>query len=72
MPDLEKQPNLVIVHTGSNDLKSVNSPEKIANEIISLGLSVKRKDHQFTGTGVIPRADRFSRKGKEVRDYLEV
>ena len=27
-PDLEKEPDLVILHTGSNDLKSVIPPEK--------------------------------------------
>ena len=33
-PELEKQPDLVTVHTGPNNLKSVNSPEEITNEII--------------------------------------
>ena len=33
--------DLVILYTGINDLKSVSSPEEIANEIISLALSVK-------------------------------
>ena len=40
-PDLEKNPDLIILHTGTNDLKSVSSLEEIANEIISLALSVK-------------------------------
>ena len=39
-PDLEKKPDLVILHTGTNDLKSDSSPEEIANEITSLALSV--------------------------------
>ena len=30
-PDLEKIPDLVILHTGTNDLKSFSSPEEIAN-----------------------------------------
>ena len=33
-PDLENKPDLVTVHTGTNDLKSVSSPEEIVNEII--------------------------------------
>ena len=40
-PDLEKNPDLVVLHTGTNDLKSVSSPEEITNDIISLTLSVK-------------------------------
>ena len=50
------KPDLVVVHSGSNDLKPVNSPEKIANEIILLALSVKGKGHQFVVSGIIPRA----------------
>ena len=30
-PDLEKIPDLVIVHTGTNDFKSFSSPEEVAN-----------------------------------------
>ena len=30
-PDPEKNPDLVILHTGTNDLKSVSSPEEITN-----------------------------------------
>ena len=50
------KPDLVVVHSGSNDLKPVNSPEKIANEIILLALSVKGKGQQFVVSGIIPRA----------------
>ena len=39
-PDLENKSDLVILHTGTNDLKSDSSPEEIANEITSLALSV--------------------------------
>ena len=56
-PDLVYvKPDLVVVHSGSNDLKPVNSPEKIANEIILLALSVKGKGQQFVVSGIIPRA----------------
>ena len=46
-PDLEKKPDLVIIHTSTNDLKSVSSPEKITNKSISIALSMKEKDHQI-------------------------
>ena len=42
-PDLEKNPDLVIIHTATNDLKSVSSPENIANETISLSLAMREK-----------------------------
>ena len=31
---LEKKPDLVIVHTGTNDLKPISLPEEITNEIL--------------------------------------
>ena len=34
------------MHPGTNDLKSVNSPEEM-NKIISLALTLKEKDHQI-------------------------
>ena len=37
----KKKTDLVILHTDTNDLNTVSSPEEIANEIISLALSVK-------------------------------
>ena len=65
-------PDLVILHTGTNDLKSESSPEEIANEITSLALSVKEKGHQIAVSGILPRGDRFSKKAKDVNDCLEI
>ena len=70
-PDLEKKPDLVILHTGTNDLKPVSSPEDNANEITSLALSVKEKG-QIAVSGILPRGDRFSKKAKDVNKYLEI
>ena len=56
-PDLEKKSRPT--YFGSNDLKSINSPEEIANEISSLLLSVKEKGHQIAVSGIVLRRDRF-------------
>lgn len=58
-PDLEKTPDLVIVYAGSDDLKSVNSPEEIANEGISFSFSMKEKGQQIAFSGIFPKGDRF-------------
>ena len=71
-PDLEKKPDLVILHTGANELKSVSSPEEIANEITSLALSVKEKGHQIVVSGILPQGDRFSKKANDVNECLEI
>ena len=71
-PDLEKKLDLVVLHTGTNDLKSVSSPEGIANEITSLALSVKEKGHQIGVLGILPRGNRFSKKAKDGSECLEI
>ena len=55
-----------------NDLKSVSSPEEIAYEIVSLALSVKGNGQQIAVSRIIPRGERFSKKGKGVTKCLEV
>ena len=70
-PDLAKNPRLIIIHTGTNDLKSVSSREEIFNEIISLALSMKEKDHQIVVLGIVPRGDRFFKEAKDVNECLE-
>ena len=61
-PDFEKTPDLVIVYAGSDDLKSVNSPEEIANEGISFSFSMKEKGQQIAFSGIFPKGDRFFKK----------
>ena len=46
-PQTQKKTDLVILHTGTNDLKSVSSSEEITNEIVSLGVSVKENGQQI-------------------------
>lgn len=60
--DLEKTPDLVIVHTDTNDIKSVSSPEEISNEIIPLALYVIENGHHIAVSGIVPRGERFSKK----------
>ena len=70
--DLGKTPDLVILHTGTNDLKSVSSPEEVANEITSLALSVKEKGNPIAVSEILPRGDRFSKKANDVNECLEI
>ena len=58
--DWEKKLHLVILHTGTNDRKSVSSPKEIATEIISLALSMKEKGHQIAVSGILIRGDKTS------------
>ena len=65
-------PDLVILNNSTSNLQSVNSPEEIANEIISFALSVKEKSQQIAVLGIAAQGDRFSKKAKDVNACLEV
>ena len=56
----------------SLDPKFVSLPEEIAYKIISLALSVNEKDHQIPVSEIVPWGDRFSKKSKDVNNFLEV
>ena len=53
-PNLEKKIDLVILHTSTNDLKSVSLPEEITNEIISLALYAKKMASRLQFRGLFP------------------
>ena len=60
------------MHSGTNNLISISSHEAVANEIVSLALTLKKKDHQITASVNVPRRDRFSKKAKDVKNFFEV
>ena len=59
------------MHSGTNVI-SVSSHEAVANEIVSIALTLKQKDHQITVSVNVPRGDRFSKKAKDVNNFFEV
>ena len=60
------------MHSGTNNVISVSSHEAAANEIVSIALTLKQKDHQITVSVNVPRRDRFSKKAKDVNNFFEV
>ena len=46
IPTLEENPETIIIHSGTNNLKSDSSPEKIARDIIKLATSCKTQTNK--------------------------
>ena len=65
-PTIARRPDMVILHTGINDLKSNQNPSDIANEIISLAKNIKKSGTEVSISSLIPRGDWLSEKGKKV------
>ena len=51
---------MVILHTGTNNLKSNQNPSDVANEIISLVKNIKISGTEVSISSLIPRGDRLS------------
>ena len=56
----------VILHCGTNDLKTSTDPEQIAENIINLAKSVKRDKNNVLISELTPRNDQLNKKAKEV------
>ena len=55
---------IVIIHTGTNSLRTVNEADDITNDIINLAKSMKKESNEIMVYGIIPRRDRVDTKGK--------
>ena len=70
-PTQEKQPALVIVHIGTNDLSSNKNSDEIADEIVNFAKSIKTDENNIVISSITPRKDRLNNKAKEVNHHLK-
>ena len=61
-PTVERAPNSLILHCGTNVLKTSTDPEKIAENIINLAKSVEADKNNVIISGITPRNDQFNKK----------
>ena len=70
-PSQRYNPDQIILHTGTNDLRTQKTAEEILNEIITLALEIKKDDNEIIVSGIIARNDEHNEKGKEVNSALK-
>ena len=73
-PSLKYNPDLVILHTGTNSLRSEKLPEGIADDIMKIALEIKTDENDLAISGIIPRSDdmKLNAKGIQVNDFLKI
>lgn len=72
VPTLKLKPDVVVLHCGTNDLKS-KQPEEISENIIDLAKSVSQIS-ESTGviiSGIVPRGDDLNQNAEKVNEMLE-
>ena len=70
LPSIEKKPDMLILHCGTNDLKTKNSEVEISEEIISLAKSVQSNGIDVLVSGLIARGDELEGKRQKTNFVL--
>ena len=71
-PTINQQPDRVILHVGTNDLKSERTVSKIAKDILNLAESINAETKSpVIISGIIPRGDNLNGKAEAVNDVLK-
>ena len=70
-PTLRYNPDLVIIHAGSNDLKSEKTSEEIALKLLDLAKDIKTETNDVMISSITVRKDKLNDKCKKVNYYLK-
>ena len=66
----EFNPNHIILHVGTNELKSSKTASQISRSVIDLALSLKSETNAVTISLIVPRKDSLNNKAQEVNSRL--
>ena len=61
-PTIEKKPDVVILHCGTNDLRSNLNPDELSMRIVNLALTIKKENNSVLVSGITARNDKLSDK----------
>ena len=70
-PPLKRTPDRVIIHIGTNDLRSSQDPETIAKNIIDIAKSGTTNKNEILVSSIVPRQDNLSSKGRQLNNILQ-
>ena len=70
-PAADKNPDLFIIHCGTNDLRSETSAETVANNISKVALSLQKENATILISGICPRGDDLNEKAHKVNEKLK-
>ena len=71
IPTAEFEPEVIVLHCGTNDLRRTLTPEAIAREIVALGPFVKTAKNVIIISGIIAHKDRYKVKARDTNECLK-
>ena len=72
VPVMEFNPDLAILHVGTNSLRGDISEEQIATDILKLATSIKTDKNDILVSSILPRRDQLKEKAEKVNDFLSI
>ena len=70
IPTVEQKPDNIILHTETNDLKTIDTPEEITMGIINLAMTSKTDTNSVFISGIVPRSDKLNEKTSKINGIL--
>ena len=70
IPTVRQKPDNIILHTGTNDLKTIDTPEEITMRILNLVMTCKMETDSVFISGIVPRTDKLNEKVLKVNSIL--
>ena len=67
---VEQKLDNIILHTGTNDLKTIDTPDEITMVILNLAMTCKTDKNSIFISGIVPRADKLYEKASKVNSIL--
>ena len=65
-------PQQVILHVGTNNLKTERTASQIAKSIIDLSISLMKNENMIAVSDIVPRLDELNNKAMEVNNHLKL
>ena len=70
-PSIKHKPDSMIIHVGTNNLRSDESSEEIAENILKLAMDAKKNVNEIAISSIVVRDDDLYSKGKAVNNILK-
>ena len=69
IPVMDFDPDLAILHVGTNSLRTSDTEQKIAEDILNLANNIKKDTNEIIISSIIASRDNFKEKAEKVNDF---
>ena len=69
-PTMRRDPDVVVLHVGTNDLRSDSSSKEIAKSVMDIATNMKTEENDIIVSSIISRGDGYNEKAGTVNEHL--